>query len=64
MIDASRLPSLQAVLNYRRKSTEGFAVGMMVFDLVGGCASLLQVRERRAFKINKAQQAQDASEWH
>ena len=33
----------QALLNYRRKSTEGFAVGMMIFDLIGGAASLLQM---------------------
>ena len=33
----------QVVLNYRRKSTEGFAVGMMIFDLIGGTASLLQM---------------------
>ena len=33
----------QALLNYRRKSTEGFAVGMMIFDLIGGSASLLQM---------------------
>lgn len=33
----------QAVLNWRRKSTEGFAVGMMIFDLAGGVASLLQM---------------------
>ena len=33
----------QALLNYRRKSTEGFAVGMIIFDLIGGAASLLQM---------------------
>jgi len=33
----------QALLNFRRKSTEGFAVGMMIFDLIGGAASLLQM---------------------
>ena len=33
----------QLVLNFRRKSTEGFAVGTMVFDLIGGAMALTQM---------------------
>lgn len=33
----------QAIHNYKRKSTEGWAIGGMVLDVIGGVASLVQL---------------------
>lgn len=33
----------QVVLNYRRKSTEGWSIGYVLFDLIGGILSLIQM---------------------
>ena len=34
---------LQAFMNYRRKSTEGWSIGNVLLDLTGGSFSLLQM---------------------
>ncbi len=43
MVKNLSLPLSQALMNYRRKSTEGWSIGNVLLDFTGGSFSLLQM---------------------